>query len=417
LAAALLPPIEGGQLWAQAATSDSKGSHKVSLGAPYPSTDVIPASPVVPEVASGGSGTSPGKSGDKDTPEADGKDRSGSFIFAPIPISNQAIHFGLVPVVQYIFHPNRNDMVSPPSMLAAVGMVATRGTWAAGGGGQLYLHQDMYRVTAFGGHGSVGYDIFGVGQAGGDAGKAYPIRQGGTLALGEVLFRVVDHLYIGPRINYRNLSANSDNGSQELPEGVNPEDLGVQFSELGGGLKVEHDTRDDVFYPTTGHTMELLGDVFHSTREASLLLPENKLNFQNYKPSYNHYLPLTKKQMLAFRGMMCMVAGSPPFFELCQFGAMSDIRGYQPGRYRDRDMFAAQAEYRAILSKRWGYTAFAGVGEVAHTFGEFNFENLLPGGGAGIRFNLDKKRRVNLRGDLAYGKNGFAWNFAVGEAF
>jgi hypothetical protein len=414
LAVALQPPLEEGQVWAQTApTSNAEPQHKVSLGIPASSPDLIPASSAIPEVQVSGAGQSPGKS----KPDADAKNQGGSFLFAPIPLSNQAIPFGVVPVVGYVFHPNRNDTESPASTLAVIGMGATRATWAVGGGGQLYLHHDMYRVTAFGGHGSVGYDLFGVGQSGGDAGKAYPIRQGGTLALGEVLFRLVDHLYLGPRFNYRKLSAAPDNESQELPAGLNPDDLGVDFAELGGGLKMEHDTRNDVFYPTTGHTMEIRGDVFHATREKSLTLPEKTLNYQNYQPSYNYYLPLTQKQMLAFRGMMCMVAGSPPFFDLCQFGMMSDIRGYQPGRYRDRDMFAVQTEYRAILNKRFGYTAFVGVGEVAHKFSEFNFDNLLPGGGAGIRFNLDKKRRINLRADLAYGKNGIAWNFAVGEAF
>src|SRR5262249_3974825 len=109
--------------------------------------------------------------------------------------------------------------------------------------------------------------------------------------------------------------------------------------------------------------------------------------------------------------------GNPPFYELCQFGAFGDIRGYQPGRYRDNRMFATQAEYRRILSKRWGFSVFGGIGEVAPSWNKFSADNLLPGGGLGARFNLSKQERINLRADIAYGKNGWSWVFSLGEAF
>jgi hypothetical protein len=80
-------------------------------------------------------------------------------------------------------------------------------------------------------------------------------------------------------------------------------------------------------------------------------------------------------------------------------------------------MFAAQSEYRRILSPRWGFVLFAGVGEVAHAWDSFTAGNLLPAGGTGVRFNLSKKERINLRGDMAYGTTGWSWNFSLGEAF
>jgi hypothetical protein len=95
----------------------------------------------------------------------------------------------------------------------------------------------------------------------------------------------------------------------------------------------------------------------------------------------------------------------------------SDLRGYQGGRYRDRLMFAVQSEYRKTLGSRLGFVLFGGLGEVADKWDSFNTDDLLPAGGAGIRFNLSKKQRINLRADFAYGQNGWSWNFSVGEAF
>ncbi|HEY6273375.1 MAG TPA: hypothetical protein VIX19_15450, partial [Terriglobales bacterium] len=58
----------------------------------------------------------------------------------------------------------------------------------------------------------------------------------------------------------------------------------------------------------------------------------------------------------------------------------------------------------------------AGVGEVAPSVGKFDYDNLLPSIGAGPRVNLSKKYQVNLRLDVAQGKDGYTWS-GVGEAF
>jgi hypothetical protein len=35
----------------------------------------------------------------------------------------------------------------------------------------------------------------------------------------------------------------------------------------------------------------------------------------------------------------------------------------------------------------------------------------------GVRFNLAKHDRINLRADVGYGNTGWSWTFALGEAF
>jgi hypothetical protein len=402
---------------AQQQVSQNEAS-KVKLAVPEPSPQLFPASSVLPSGVDTANGEYPGgyqkEQGDKVRPPR----RHGEFEIAPIPFSNQEFSFGLAPVVLYVFHLNANDQQSPPSTLVLAGMLAAHSTWALGGGGSLYLKEDRYRLTAFGGHGSVGYNLYGVGNLGGDRGEAIPIRQGGNLAMLEFLFRVKNKFYLGPRFNYRQLTASLDLSSTNLPlpAGVDPNDLGSKFTTYAPGVKALHDTRSDVFYPTDGHKAQFVADFFDANR-ASTLLPEKDLTYQSYQTSYNQYLPLTPSQVLAVRGMICSVDGNPPFYELCQYGSFSDIRGYDPGRYRDRRMFAAQGEYRKILSHRWGFVVFGGVGEVAHEWDSFTGGNLLPAGGTGIRFNLSKKQRINMRGDIAYGKNGWSWNFSVGEAF
>jgi hypothetical protein len=376
----------------------------VRLGA---QSSPLPQSPALPSFAESNS-----------NPKASQQER-GEFIFAPIPFSNQVFSFGLIPVVAYLFSVDPDDHTSPESTLGLVGMIAQRSSWAIGGGGRLILHHDLFRVTSFGGHGSVSYELFGVGSANGDAGHSVLIQQSGDLVGGEFLVRLFSKLYFGPRYNYRNLTATLDPQSSNAPAptGLNPSDLGAEFKTRGPGFKLLFDTRSAQYFPTSGDEFELVGDFYGATRFLTTSAQNQNLDYQSYQLSENHYFSLAPKDILGVRGMVCSVNGNPPFYELCQFGAFGDIRGYQPGRYRDNRMFATQAEYRRILTRRWGFSVFGGIGEVAPSWNKFNTGNLLPGGGAGARFNLSKQERINLRADLAYGKNGWSWVFSLGEAF
>jgi hypothetical protein len=81
-------------------------------------------------------------------------------------------------------------------------------------------------------------------------------------------------------------------------------------------------------------------------------------------------------------------------------------------------MFATQLEYRLSLPKRFGVVGFGGIGEVVPGGSQIlKSSNLLPAGGGGLRFQLSKKYRVNLRADIAQGKDTWTWSMGVGEAF
>jgi outer membrane protein assembly factor BamA len=115
--------------------------------------------------------------------------------------------------------------------------------------------------------------------------------------------------------------------------------------------------------------------------------------------------------------MACSANGSVPFYDLCLYGFNNDLRGYTTGEFQNRRMFSAQAEYRLELRKRLGVVAFGGVGGVAPRWSDFRSDGLLPGGGVGLRFKLDKKNHINYRIDFAVGREGHTISIGVGEAF
>jgi len=93
----------------------------------------------------------------------------------------------------------------------------------------------------------------------------------------------------------------------------------------------------------------------------------------------------------------------------------ADLRGYQTGTYRDRFLFAAQAEWRQRLSPRWGAVAFAGVGTVAPDFGRWG--ETLPSAGVGLRWVAAPKNNLSVRVDIAWGRGDNEFYVSIGEAF
>ena len=95
------------------------------------------------------------------------------------------------------------------------------------------------------------------------------------------------------------------------------------------------------------------------------------------------------------------------------------MRGYVAGKNFDRYMATTQLEYRLAWPWRFGFVAFGGIGEAIPGGDQVLFRNnsFLPSGGAGVRFQLSKQYHVNLRADIAQGKDGHTFSMGMGEAF
>jgi outer membrane protein assembly factor BamA len=360
--------------------------------------------------AIGGVGTAPSRSGQAGDASADG--RKSELIFAPIPVSSEAVGTGLAPVAALVFFPSSSDRISPPSTLAVAGVITSTKTYGLGVAGLFNLKEDRYRLTFLVGGARARYEFFGIGNSAATAGQSVWLSQRGRAIFLQGLRRIKWNVFGGLRFSQRRLRSDNEASLDNLsPLPPIQDQLNLSITTAGMGIRLERDTRDDIFYPTRGSRVNGRADFFGP-------YVGSQFTFQSYQFEINDYIPIAKGHVLAVRAMGCGVAGSSvPFFELCQFGWMGDLRGYQTGRYRDRAMVAAQGEWRVILTKRLGAALFGGVGEVAPDGASFNAEDLLPSGGAGLRFNLSKQRRINLRLDAAYSKTGASWSMGLAEAF
>ena len=143
-------------------------------------------------------------------------------------------------------------------------------------------------------------------------------------------------------------------------------------------------------------------------------------NLTTFLSDNRFYIPIRNNNVLAFQLQGQFTTGNPPFNLLSLMGGESLMRGYYLGRYRDKHLLAGQVEYRLLpfsFSKRWGASLFFAAGEVFNSNNNFKFKNLLPTGGAGLRFLLFPEKDIYTRIDYALTKEGSGFYFFIGEAF
>lgn len=177
----------------------------------------------------------------------------------------------------------------------------------------------------------------------------------------------------------------------------------------GLGPVAQLDTRNRLTFPTTGVYAELSA-VFTGVG--------GDYSFSRYTVDLRRYIGLDHRgrQVLAVQLFGQFHTGAVPFREMAQLGGISLLRGYYEGRYRHRQLVAAQAEYRFPVWRRFGGVAFAGIGDVADQVSKF--KNPKPAGGLGVRFTFNRHERLNVRADYGIGAGGSGgFYFSIGEAF
>jgi hypothetical protein len=333
----------------------------------------------------------------------------GAIVVAPLPISSPAVGSGIVPVLGYIFPLSIRDKISPPSTIGVAGLITSNGSRGFAIGGQLFFKQNTYEVTAGFAHGNVNYDIYGNGIA---SNLKLPLQQTGEAFFGEILRRIGWKFFVGPRFltghSFITIVPNSVGNFPIPPE------VGLHSTLTSIGARLNRDTRLNHFYPTNGTFFTFASDFFSQAIGS-------KYSFQSYKTQFDKYWSLSEHQVLAYDANFCGTSGAPPFYGNCIYGTNNELRGYTAGRYFTRYSIATQVEYRLVLPKRLGLVVFGGVGETipggSQLLQRIQSSHFLPSGGGGLRFQLSTKYHVNLRADIAQGRDGHTFGLGVGEAF
>lgn len=134
--------------------------------------------------------------------------------------------------------------------------------------------------------------------------------------------------------------------------------------------------------------------------------------------------PKSSKNVLALWNLNWLTFGGNniPIFLLPSNGwddTHNSGRGYIQGRFRGRDLFTLEAEYRMQLTKNglFGATVFGGLQHYNREY-FYNTGFLKPSGGVGLRIKFNKHSNANLCIDYGFGINGSRGFFVnLGEVF
>jgi len=331
------------------------------------------------------------------------------IIFAPVPFSSPSSGTGVAAGGVAFYNPNNTSQ----QWITGGGVVWTsRGTKGIAAFHKMASAADTFRLNANASFLDQENHYFGIGEAAGDTGDALTLQDKQFNIKATATFQLFANGFLGVRYQLGTHDAQTDEPEDEPPSLTPPPPIDQLDSTLSViGPAFTYDTTDS-------HTQPRRGVEIDATWT---------FGFDELGDSYDHdklvaeghtYFPLSEHTVLASSAQFCSAGGDVPYYDLCLFGASADLRGYETGRYRDRASWALQCEVRHQFTERWGGVVFAGLGGIAPSAGDLIDEgNLLPAGGIGARYRPFKGNDVQLRVDLAVGKNDHGIYVGIGEAF
>ena len=324
-----------------------------------------------------------------------------SFIGGPFYSSDTKFGIGLVGAGLYRMSGCDRDM--QPSNVSLFGSFSTVGFWMLGIKGNNLFPEDRYRLnyslyiysfpTYYWG---IGYD-----NCDNDDNKS-KMKRFQSKVSANFLFRLCHNLYIGPAAAWDYIHGHDIEKNEHLFEG-----MPLSVHNYGIGASVQYDSRDIITNASRGVYVYL----------SQMFRPKwlgNDNAFSTTEVQMDVYKQVWKGGIIAVDLRGAFNFGSPSWAMMAKLGERGAMRGYYEGRYRDKHMLSAQIELRQHVWRRNGIVVWAGAGNVFHD--SDTFKHILPNFGIGYRWEF--KKRVNVRLDLGFGKdgqNGFIFN--INEAF
>ena len=326
-----------------------------------------------------------------------------------LPVATYApeTELGLGAFAAHFFRLGEHKDHSRPSSIAGVGLVTTRSQVVLELIPELYWDEDRYRLWSKVDYRHYPNSFWGIGANSPDSAREW-YTEDGPRAQVQLRRQVAGHLYLEGRVDahFARMKDTEPGGllDTNAVTGANASRV------LGVGPAIGWDSRDHILSPHRGGLYELSILQFHRALLSQFTFSRIELNLRRYLPvTHSHTLALQVYSELAF--------GLVPFHRMPMLGGQRLLRGYFEGRYRDRALLLAQAEYRMPLFWRIGLVAFAGFGEVAQGINQFAFKPFKWSVGGGLRFMLSEAEKLNLRVDAGFGHRTWGLYVGIAEAY
>jgi outer membrane protein assembly factor BamA len=221
------------------------------------------------------------------------------------------------------------------------------------------------------------------------------------------IFRLRKNIYAGLNMNFQYLFDLTMTNPRLMNCKTIPGAEGFRVN--GFGPSVVFDSRNNALNATQGSYFELSNTVYNQYTLSQFQYYNVTINYRKY----NTFGKITWANDLYFN----FNKGTLPFRMLPAIGGARFLRGYYTGRFRDKNLFILQTEVRRELIWRLGIVLFGGVGQVASSLSDFQYEHLKYSYGGGLRFKISKKDNTNLRIDYGITNESTGLYIIFAEAF
>jgi hypothetical protein len=327
--------------------------------------------------------------------------REPRVVVVPIPISNPTIGTGLAVTALYLHPQKKEGSEVPITTTGVVGLYTDSESWLTGIFHDGFYAEDRYRVRGVLGYGDFKLKFYGIGNNSIFRDNPINYQARTTAFMPRVLFKLPSNKwFLGPHYSYLNLDYVFD-FSGLLPGLPKRKDSSIT---AGMGLVAVYDSRDNNLWPREGTWFEMTATNYSENFGGDF-------DYNKLKLKFAQYFPLAETIIFAYRLDGQFIGGNAPFYDLSQM----HLRGFPMGRYVDDSAVSGQVEGRWNFYKRWSVVLFGGAGRIGEGFKDLGSSPNLYAGGAGIRYRIKEKEKLNIGLDVTYGDGNVEFYVVVGD--
>ncbi len=350
------------------------------------------------------------------------KERKGiKYRFIPLPSYEPTTKWGINIINVFTYYPSKGDLISPPSSSAIFANATNNGSFLGGLNQRLFLKEDTWRFTGLALFGKINQNMTLAAGTTNDVIDYENARVASNMAIANLIVerKVLDRVYLGIGYTYsgRRMDGRDDSSTELL--GLNGFSTTTEHFH---GLKYNatFDSRDNINYPYTG---------LRATVVMEQLLGDDAPNI--FMADYRQFFTLgdNVSNVLAVHGLGRFISADAPRSYWSSYGrAGANVqRGYEVGKYMDRNLVSLEAEYRKEtpwFNHKLGFIGALGMGKVfggSHDANgvsqKFSDAQWLPTVAVGVRYRVMAYERLNVKVDYAVGRDGGVIYFGITEAF
>lgn len=318
--------------------------------------------------------------------------------FMPVPIFRYSQEIGVEfgAGLLYSTYLDRKDLSNRSSNFSGVVSASTKGQYNVSLKGDIWTKNNTHHYISEVRFKQMPFNFYGIGNETDEANKDRLV-QGFVKVVLEAEKRFWPAMYTGFSLGFENYHFTDKEAG-----GIFTTDQAILHKTGGSvvyaGISQTYDTRNSNNYTTKGMMAKV------SFQYAPDFWGKENFTGSLIKANIRSFWSLTPKFVIGVNGLFHTIQGkNTPFYLLPQMGNDEMMRGYYTGRYRDRNLMAAQAELRYRYNNRFGAVVFGGGGQVFEN-GGFEFRNFKPSYGAGGRYFFDPEKGLSVRLDYGIGE-------------